>query len=485
MSVRRHFFRLAVLTGAALLIIQGSASAASPVPRFAPSGELKVTLRLGEPHSGALLRFTRNRLTLERRGALVLSLSRAGEPPRSLQTRAAGTVTLVLSASRGRATLSAGASTVTLRARLVTEDRVVVRAPHAVRRLRIVSDLLRGRRRAPAPAQSGAPEPAAPAATPTPAPSPSPARVARLFAPDSVWNAPLAPGTALDPDSAELVRKLSDLVAADRAAYRGPWIATNQASTPLYVVPADQPVVSVTLHTGSWGDTLQDVLRSVPIPPNARPAQGSDAHLTVWQPSTDRLWELFGARRDRDTGWQADYGGAIDRVSISPGYYDANSWPGKSGSHWGATATSLPVIAGTMLISELQAGVIPHALALAIPWARRQMFSFPAQRTDGRNSDPEAIPEGARFRLDPSLDLSTLRLPRMTRMIAEAAQTYGMIVRDQTGWGVSLYAEDPTPFGTDPYYGPRGLFGNRWPHELLDSFPWDRLQLVRMDLRHL
>ena len=56
------------------------------------------------------------------------------------------------------------------------------------------------------------------------------------------------------------------------------------------------------------------------------------------------------------------------------------------------------------MIDELKAGVIPHALALNIPWAKPNVYSWPAQRTDGRSTDPNAIPEGARFRLDPTVD---------------------------------------------------------------------------------
>ena len=36
-------------------------------------------------------------------------------------------------------------------------------------------------------------------------------------------------------------------------------------------------------------------------------------------------------------------------------------------------------------------------------------------------------------------------MPPVTRMIAQAAQTYGLIVNDQTGATVAFRAEDPTP----------------------------------------
>jgi hypothetical protein len=297
-----------------------------------------------------------------------------------------------------------------------------------------------------------------------------------LFAPDSVWNKPVAGDAAVDPDSAALVGTLRSTVARTDA-----WIGSGGTST-LYVVPAGQPTVRVQLDTGSWGASLQQASQAVPIPPNAIPALGNDAQMTIYQPSSDRLWEYFRARKLAD-GWHASWGGAMTHASRSPGYYDSNSWPGLSGTHWGATATSLPIIAGTIMAHELRAGVIPHALALNIPWAKAKTYAWPAQRTDGKSTEPNAIPEGARFRLDPSLDLDTLNLPPITRMIARAAQRYGMIVRDQTGQAVGLFAENWTPYGANPYSGPTGLYGGTPSNLLLRAFPWDHLQVLKMRLR--
>jgi hypothetical protein len=305
---------------------------------------------------------------------------------------------------------------------------------------------------------------------------------ARLFAPDSVWNAPLAASAPLDPASDMLVQKLQDTVAQNIADQSGPWIQTSDSSTPLYIVPASQPAVRVRVHTGWWGRTLQTALKAVPIPDDAAPAAGPDRHITIWQPSKDRLWELFKARRLAD-GWHADFGGAIARVSRSPGYYTKRSWPPLSRSYWGATATSLPVVGGTMLLDELKSGVIPHALAMNIPFARPKVFSWPAQRTDGTSPDPNAIPEGARFRLDPELDIGKLDLPPMTRMMAEAAQRYGIIVRDQTAHAVAFFGEDPARFGTDPYKGKGGFYGGPDPGPVAKAFPWEHLQLLKMELR--
>jgi hypothetical protein len=168
-------------------------------------------------------------------------------------------------------------------------------------------------------------------------------------------------------------------------------------------------------------------------------------------------------------------------VSQNPGYYGPDAWPGAQ-TDWGATASSLPIIGGVIMLREFRAGIIAHALALNLPETRAGVFAWPAQRTDGVGGN-DTIPEGARLRLDPRLDLNSLSLPPVTRLITEAAQRYGLIVRDQTGHGIGLFAEDPTQYGGNQlYYAPTGIFRGEYPSMLLKSFPWRYLQVLRMHL---
>jgi hypothetical protein len=67
-------------------------------------------------------------------------------------------------------------------------------------------------------------------------------------------------------------------------------------------------------------------------------------------------------------------------------------------------------------------------------------------------------------------------------MIAEAAQRYGLVVRDKGG-AVTFYGEDPAPTGANPYYGADGFYRGQDPRQVLSRFPWDKLQLLRMDMR--
>ena len=162
---------------------------------------------------------------------------------------------------------------------------------------------------------------------PTPPPAAAPPR---LCSAASVWNTPLAPDAALAPSSPTLVQALGAEVATEQSHGIGPYITTGKASTPIYVVPAGQQTVRVSLDNPTlwWRRALQQAFRAVPIPPSAKPATGSDAHMTVWQPSTNRLWEFFHMRKEAD-GWHAGWGGAIQNVSQNPGYYTPSAWPGR------------------------------------------------------------------------------------------------------------------------------------------------------------
>ena len=472
-----------VLVSAATALLPCSAMAArssrdtaiapGPTVHRIPSAPfVLVSLRIGPiaGRGGTLARFTRNGVVLSHSRGRAVVLRVGGRRYRLARVRPNGTVVvrIALDFSAGRVSATAAGRRVAVQRGLLGNERLVLaRRTCCVRLLGIKAS------RNPT---GGRPQTAG-AATDSP-PMTVEAAVPRLFATTSIWNRPLPDDEPLDPASATVTRTFREIVSANLGARTGPWIQTSESSTPLYRVSADQPASRVQLDAGSWATTLQAALEAVPIPSDARPAAGTDGHLTIWQPSTDRLWELYRARHESG-GWHADFGGAIMNVSEGPGYYTPLSWPGAL-SQWGATATSLPAIAGTMLVSELQSGTIPHALAIAIPFARAGVFTWPAQRTDGISTAPTSIPEGARFRLDPSLNLDALDLPPMTRMMAEAVQRYGMIVRDQTSHAVAFYAEDPTPTGSDPY---GTLFGNRYPIDLLESFPWGALQLLKMDLR--
>jgi hypothetical protein len=304
----------------------------------------------------------------------------------------------------------------------------------------------------------------------------------RFFSPESIWNRPSPADARIDPRSGTLVDAFDTQIALEQQAGGGPGICTTVYSVPIYTVPASQPTVRVALEEVSKSPALQAAWEAVPLPADARPAAGTDGHLVVWQPSTDRLWE-FWRLVDGAEGWRAEWGGAMQNVSSDPGVYGPEAWPGATRS-WGASATSLSIAGGLITLEDLEKGQINHALAMSIPEVRAGVYASPAERTDGKSPGPLWLPEGTHLRLDPRLDLAALHLPRLTLMIAEAAQRYGIFVRDRAA-KVVFYAQDPTPTGTNPYTGPHGYFEDQTPSELLAAFPWSHLQVLRLSLHRM
>ncbi|HWC47380.1 MAG TPA: hypothetical protein VG448_00665 [Solirubrobacterales bacterium] len=301
----------------------------------------------------------------------------------------------------------------------------------------------------------------------------------RFFSPTSFWNTEPGALATLDPESSSLTAAFRKEIEAAIAAGTGPWINTTNYSVPIVRVAAGQPKVRVRLVSNYSAPYLQAAWEEVPIPPTAKPSEGTDATLVVYQPSSDKLWEFWHASHT-ETGWQAAWGGAIQNASKNWGAYNSEAWTGAK-PWWGSSASSLSIAGGLITLEDLERGSIDHALALAIPNVRAGVYSSPAQRTDGASTSALSLPEGAHLRLDPSLDLEKLKLPPLTLEIARAAQRYGIFVRDRAKV-IHFFAQDPSGLAINPYIGKTGYFEGQSPAKLLSSFPWSHLQLLRMDL---
>ena len=300
--------------------------------------------------------------------------------------------------------------------------------------------------------------------------------VGQPFSPAGWRNARLSKRAPIARDSPALVAELRAQIRSER---RGAGVGTASYSSPVYTVPRDQPTVRVAAP-GTRPD-LQAQWDEVPLPPDARPAAGTDQNLVVWQPSTDTLWEFWGLVRDPLLGaWRARYGGRMPHVSRSEGHFTDPPGP-----QFGASATSIGLLAGMQRIEELRRGSIEHAVDFAVLAGRgRDGWCWPAQRTDPEHSSRSrsSIPAGLRLRLPPRLDLRAYArdprhpLSRYALTVATAVQRYGMVVRESSS-DVGFYAEDPTPLGWNPY---DEIFEGRSPDGVgaLRNFPWRRLQVL-------
>ncbi len=305
--------------------------------------------------------------------------------------------------------------------------------------------------------------------TSTPTTTPSTLPPGALFGTGSFWNTKIS--SSVKSNSAALV---TELVRQTKLAT--PWLNTVKYSTPLYVVSSATAKVPVAIVSN--GKTMTSTklhvesMKGVPIPANAVAAGGTDGHITIWDTSTNKLYEYWQLRKNSYGKWQASWGGIISNASTSSGVMPIVKNAAGGNEWWGATGSGLAAIGGTILVKELKAGKIPHALAMAIPYAKNTFVS-PANRSDGSSTAWNAIPEGSRFKLPASTYIDP-SWPPIMKMMVIAARDYGIVVRDKAG-AVTFYGEDPKQYGTNPY---PTYYGGLPLNEVMAKFPFSKLRVV-------
>ena len=296
-----------------------------------------------------------------------------------------------------------------------------------------------------------------------------------VFDPTSFWYTPIPTDVELHPNSANFVTEFL----RQKAAYYGTvTINTTQYSSPVYVINEETPLTTVTVWDcwkQGWTDkTLASRWLSVPFPVNALPSPGTDAEMTIYDPVDKTIYEFWKLQKDISGNWQACWGGRLDAVDTSDGIFEK----------YGATATGLPFLGGQITAEELIRGEIKHVMGIALVDVERAgIFSWPAKRSDGWNPTGAAnrIPEGLRFRLDPTYNVEASKLSPVAKIIAKAAQKYGFVVWD-TGGAIALRAQNPithTQVGLTNLYPL--IFKGAFNYQVLNGFPWSRLQFLPMD----
>jgi len=244
---------------------------------------------------------------------------------------------------------------------------------------------------------------------------------------------------------------VTDLV-TQTAPGTNPWINTTSFSTPVYYADATTPKVQVYhvkyvsgVPVRQTNSNFEKDMKSVPIHPSWVPAAGSDEHITIIDYASNKLWEFWKFKRINGK-CEAGWGGMIPDLSNSNGVV-----PKVGGELRGATATSLPLIGGTILFDELESDVIPHELCFSL---RRPKWDFiaPALRTDGDKGEANGIiPAGQAFQLPEDFKIPLDCVP-LERMIYRCLIDYGMRQRDRSG-NFCFYIEDISQrgLGGEPY----------------------------------
>ena len=133
-----------------------------------------------------------------------------------------------------------------------------------------------------------------------------------VFARDSFWYTPIPRHVELHPETDTFVQ---EFLRQKKAYYGNVNLNTSQYASPVYVVGPNVKGTDVSewdCQNKKFKDKqLAEQWKSVPIPDYAEPADGSDAEMTIYQPSSDTVWEFWRARRS-DGSWEACWGGRLD-----------------------------------------------------------------------------------------------------------------------------------------------------------------------------
>lgn len=307
---------------------------------------------------------------------------------------------------------------------------------------------------------------------PIPTPPPAPPASFSLYAPSSVWNKKLTT-ESIHQNSPALVVEMGE-----NQKIAGTWIETGPFATPIYFVKGNAlPKVKVFLKGDTVSPNAIELGKGVPIPVSAIPATGTDGHLCIIDTDNQKEYNFWQAKKQPDGSFLATNAGILPNLSTSDGTMElrTNGWNS-------ATATHLPLAGGTILLKELQAGLIPHAIAVSINRPKKHpAVVWPAKTTDGWYDHPNAIPEGMRFRFPSNIGINPAWQP-ITKMLVTAIRDYGLVVKDKTGAGVGFGLEDMRQHGiTDTGAELKKYMGGKNIWDVLGTgkeFPWDKLEAL-------
>lgn len=303
----------------------------------------------------------------------------------------------------------------------------------------------------------------------------------KTFAQADAFTTPVVADPQLDPDGARLTRLLAD---------RGAPLSLNVGSfgQPVYVAEADTPRHDLVVRragggSDEWGrNALSE--QEVPIPDDAVPSSGSDGKLVVVDAEARRVYDLWRAERI-DGQWYADWGGVYpldgdgssDRAAYGPASRPGAVARGEVLSR--GTGSGVSSLAGLLRIDELVSGRVDHALVFVTDKAcgppQEGPYRYPATSTDGTVTDGPCLPQGARVRLDPELDLDELDLTPVERTVATALQDFGAYAVDNGGVRFGIITESPRTDGQRSSLAALGVTGD---NHYLDGIPTDRFHVL-------
>ncbi|MGJ6979611.1 hypothetical protein ACSDQ9_03640 [Aestuariimicrobium soli] len=261
---------------------------------------------------------------------------------------------------------------------------------------------------------------------------------------------------------------------------------------PVYTVDSSNPYQtfqtfnSTDARVVNFPKLMQLCSGSIPLPTWAKPSDGGDHSLAIFDVATGIWRSYFNAQKDAKGVWQYSAAGYL--------YGDAASRHVSSRNFWLSLVQGSSSVVGlanelTQIgFEEVRRGVINHMVSVTFPDYRQNLISFPAKQTDGRSSDANAPQAGQVFTFPKSFDVDAYvaahGIDQVTAAIMRAVKTYGGMVTDRNNfcmafnfenpYGMGVRASDPNanPWKTDAVVAPRINAMD------INAFPWQLTEWI-------
>jgi hypothetical protein len=235
-------------------------------------------------------------------------------------------------------------------------------------------------------------------------------------------------GAPVDSESAAIIGALQS----------GGWGGSMRLDVSFAVLHAD-PSVTPRAFTPTSNQIDCDTA-PVPVPPGGHTegvtdyaCSGGDCHLIVYQ--NQRLYELYQSDITGGMATGGTFSGDCLVVwDLTKDYWANPATVGDSFSRGdgcnGADAGDLPMAPLILKTSDIQSGVVNHALRFTISNSkiRKGVYVHPATHLGGPTGGATTMPYGTRLRLKASFDDSGLSAP--AKLVTAALKKYGMFMAD-------------------------------------------------------
>ncbi|QQS27151.1 fibronectin type III domain-containing protein [bacterium] len=240
-------------------------------------------------------------------------------------------------------------------------------------------------------------------------------------------------------------------------------------SIPIFQADATTPKANIWCYQtdiqAPW-DTCHGINTSPqPVPQGMFAQKGGDGHVTVIDTSTRKIYSYWIWK---DCTLQF----SLNNAKWCPATGNMASIDG-NGVGGGTNVAGLA--GGIIRTHEIERGNIDHALTFSTSTTCKRDPIYPALYSDGTNANQATcMPIGARFQLDPSINVDTLpNITPMEKTIAKALQKYGAYV-DDTG-GIFGFVIELDRTGRKVYQKAGAPDHDYFP---MKAIPWDKFKML-------